>query len=74
MQRSHEMEEILETLWLRTQERGEGPVARAALRPADAAILEEMKKKSLITLQDNAVGLTAKGLQEGRDEIGRAHV
>ena len=71
MQRSHDIEEILETLWIRTQEKNEVSVDCRALSLEDASVLGEMKKQSLVTLQNGAVGLTPKGLQQGRDIIRR---
>ena len=71
MQRSHDIEEILETLWIRTQEKNEVSVDCRTLNLEDASVLGEMKKQSLVTLQNGAVGLTPKGLQQGRDIIRR---
>jgi DtxR family Mn-dependent transcriptional regulator len=71
MQRSHDIEEILETLWIRTQEKNEIIVNCRALNLEDASVLGEMKKQSLVTVQSGAVGLTPKGLQAGRDIIRR---
>ncbi len=71
MQRSHDIEEILETLWIRTQEKNEVSVDCRTLNLEDASVLGEMKKQSLVTVQNGAVGLTPKGLQQGRDIIRR---
>ena len=71
MPKSHDIEEVLETLWIRTQEKNEEYTDCKALRLEDASILGDMKKQSLVTLREDAVGLTAKGLQQGRDIIRR---
>ena len=71
MQRSHDIEEVLETLWIRTQEKNEGRIDCRALNLEDASVLGEMNKQSLVTVQSGAVALTPKGLQAGRDIIRR---
>ena len=71
MQKSHEIEEVLETLWVRSQEKYEQSIDCMALNLKDASILGEMKEQALVTVQNGIVGLTAKGLKAGRDIIRR---
>ncbi|MCX5897745.1 MAG: metal-dependent transcriptional regulator [Proteobacteria bacterium] len=64
MQRSHEIEEVLETLWIRSQEKNEQSIDCMALHLKDASILGEMKEQALVMVKNGIVGLTAKGLAE----------
>jgi DtxR family transcriptional regulator, Mn-dependent transcriptional regulator len=71
MQRSHDIEEVLETLWIRSQEKNEQRIDCMTLQLQDASILGEMKKQALVIVQNGIVALTEKGLKTGRDIIRR---
>jgi DtxR family Mn-dependent transcriptional regulator len=71
MEKSHNIEEVLETLWVRTQEKHEEQVDCMTLVLEDKSLLGEMEEQHLITLSDGKVALTKKGLADGRDIIRR---
>src|SRR5512137_3076042 len=71
MEKSHNIEEVLETLWVRTQEKHEDIVDCMSLVLEDKSLLGEMEEQHLITLSDGKVALTKKGLTDGRDIIRR---
>ena len=71
MENSHAIEEILETLWVRTQENHEEHVDCMSLALEDKSILGEMEDQDLISLSNGKVALTKKGLADGRDIIRR---
>jgi DtxR family Mn-dependent transcriptional regulator len=71
MEKNHTIEEVLETLWIYTQEKHNDPVDCMQLSVGDKSILGDMEDQSLVTIKNGCVGLTKKGLQEGRDVIRR---
>jgi DtxR family transcriptional regulator, Mn-dependent transcriptional regulator len=71
MEKSHNIEEILEALWVRSQEKHEEFVDWMSLVLEDKSLLKEMEVQNLIKLSDGKVVLTKKGLADGRDIIRR---
>jgi len=71
MERNDKIEEVLENLWIRTQEMHEEYMTSDVLPIGDQSLLEEMTHHNLIIIQDGKVRLTTKGLEEGRDVIRR---
>ena len=64
MQRSHEIEEVLETLWIRSQEKNEQSIDCMALNLKDASILGEMQEQALVTVQNGSWVLPQKGSRQ----------
>jgi hypothetical protein len=63
MEKSHNIEEVLETLWVRTQEKHEEQVDCMTLVLEDKSLLGEMEEQHLITLSDGKIALTKKAWQ-----------
>lgn len=71
MEINSKIEEILETLWVHTQEMHEDHLKADEIAPGDPSSLEEMVQQNLIVLEDGQFRLTMKGLDEGRDVLRR---
>jgi DtxR family Mn-dependent transcriptional regulator len=71
MEKNHIIEEVLETLWIFTQEKHNDSVDCMQLPINDKSILRDMEDQSLITIKNGRVDLTKKGLLEGKDVIRR---
>jgi len=71
MELNNKIEEIMENLWIKTQEMHEDYMKTDALTLDDQSLLEEMTQHNLIIIEDCKVRLTTKGLEEGRDVIRR---
>lgn len=65
-------DEILESLWIRTQEEGKDSVTLDELALGDdRRPLEQLLQQGSVTLQDNRVQLTSKGLSEAANVVRR---
>jgi len=65
-------EEILETLWIRTQEKEEGAISQDELAaPEDKRSLEQLLQGGYITLGGNGVRLTDEGRSEAANVVRR---
>jgi len=71
MEINSRIEEVLETLWIHTQEMHEDYMRVSELALDDQTLLGEMAKQNLIFLEYGEVRLTRKGLEEGRDVLRR---
>jgi DtxR family Mn-dependent transcriptional regulator len=71
MEQNNRIEEILEFLWIHTQEGHNDHIDGRGLPGGEESLLKEMAKKDLITLDNGSVKLTEKGIEEGRHTIRR---
>jgi DtxR family Mn-dependent transcriptional regulator len=71
MERSHNIEEVLEIMWIRIQEQHEDKVNCLDFSLEDRSLLGEMEKQHLLIMENGTACLTTKGLQEGKDVIRR---
>jgi len=72
MEISDEAAEVLEQVWIRTEEDGEGSVDLTSLGLADGSVqVEELSDIGAISLSEGRLSLTELGEQEGRDIVRR---
>ncbi len=71
MELPEKAEEFLETLWIRTKEKREGPLSLHDLRLTEKAPLEQLLNAGYVSLSDDQVRLTAKGQPEARNVVRR---
>ncbi len=72
MELEEKAEEILETLWIRTEEQGEAPVSLDELKEENnGAPVEQLLRAGYISVSDGRVMLTSKGRPEARNVVRR---
>lgn len=71
MEPKEKVEEILETLWIRTQEAKEDSVSRQDLKSFGDKVIQELVKAGYVALSDGQVSLTSVGLPMARDVVRR---
>ncbi len=71
MELEEKAEEILETLWIRTEEEKENSIASDELGGTKKRPIEQLLRVGYISLSDNQVRLTGKGRPEARSVVRR---
>lgn len=71
MEISQSIEEILEDLWVHTQEKNEESVELDSFNEEDRFLIEQMVMRDLIGSSNGKIFLTKKGLEHGSDIIRR---
>jgi DtxR family Mn-dependent transcriptional regulator len=71
MELPEKAEELLETLWIRTKEKREGPLSLHDLELTEKGPLEQLLNGGYVSLSDDQVRLTAKGQPEARNVVRR---
>ncbi len=71
MEKSQNIEEILESLWVHSQEKNQESVDIGSLHKEDQSLLGHMEAHDLIFTRNGKIYLTKKGQEYGRDVIRR---
>ena len=71
MELEEKAEEVLESLWIRIEERREGAVPLSGLEVADPGTVEQLQRKGLVTVTDGSIKLTDKGRPFARNVVRR---
>jgi len=71
MERKEKAEELLETLWIRTEEGKEDSLSLADLSKGERATIEQLAKSGQVTMSANKARLTTRGQMEAKNVVRR---